>query len=157
MWKHSIPVRLAVIIGVCLLCLYFCTGCSFKSWIPFAGSVVGGGTGALAGPAGGAVGAGTGYAVGKLYVAEEKEREQMQFQMDIVENLTKGDAAAIAEQVLEKKKKEGFFNELTDGIWQVLRLVGLGIAVFLLVPIIYTRFLHKKVKKNEECLGNGSK
>jgi hypothetical protein len=154
-WKHKIPCRLAIIIGVCLLLLFYCTGCSFKSWIPFAGSVVGGGAGAIAGPAGGAVGAGTGYAVGKLYIAEEKEREQMQFQMDIVENLSKGDAAAIAEQVLEQKKKDGFFNDIADEIWNVLRIVGLLIAVWLLVPIFYTRYIQKEVKKNKEEIRNG--
>ena len=152
LWRHNVPIKFALALGLIFLVLYCCTGCG-KSLLPLGGAVVGGGAGAIGGPLTGAAGAGLGYAAGELYLAQD-------FKKDVVEAVSKGDAAAIAKQVLEAEKKGGFFDsvqaKVEDSIFGILRLACLGLAVFLLLPILYTRFIHKQVKKNKETMENGN-
>lgn len=112
-----------------------------------AGAVVGGGAGSLGGPVTGAVGAGTGYAVGELAKNEETANDLQQVK-DKVEALTKGDIEKLVELEL-KENNDGFFETIMSEVWGLLKLVVIGLVLWNVVPILYSRYLHKKQKNNE--------
>ena len=122
--KHAIPI-IYMMLG----------GCSTSSFYPVAGAVVGAGSGALASPVGAVIGSGLGYGVGKgaQLVAENA---------DLAKALTEKDVQTMLEAGMGKQK--GFIDETMDTLYGILKLSVIGIALWNLVPIIYTRYLHKK-------------
>ena len=120
------------------------SGCA--SLYPIGGAIVGGGAGAIAGPVTAAMGAGCGAAAGSI-LAGDKELKQTKEELKA---LTSGDVAKMIE--LQAGKEQSGFDSVVDGIYRVLWLLGVFGLLWVFVPIIYTRFLHKKIKAN----GNGN-
>ena len=120
------------------------SGCA--TLYPIGGAIVGGGAGSLAGPFGAAMGAGCGAAAGSM-LAGDKELKQTKEELKA---LTSGDVAKMIE--LQAGKEQSGFDAGIDGVYRVLWLLGIFGLLWVFVPIIYKRFLHKKIKAN----GNGS-
>jgi len=120
------------------------SGCA--TLYPVGGAILGGGAGSLAGPFGAAMGAGCGAAAGSM-LAGDKELKQTKEELKA---LTSGDVAKMIE--LQAGKEQSGFDAVIDGVYRVLWLLGIFGLLWVFVPIIYTRFLHKKIKAN----GNGT-
>ena len=119
-----------------LICL---SGCRASSTYPRMGAALGGGVGALGGPATAALGAGLGNATGEALKQGELDEEVAK-----IKALTEGDV----EKLLELKMKEegGFLEQMQTWFWSVLKWCILGSVLYFVVPIIYTRHIHKKIK-----------
>jgi len=116
------------------------TGCNMTSMYPMGGAVAGGGTGALVGgPAGGAIGAGVGYGAGKLAALASENK-------DLVKAITEKDVTAMLEAGMGKQK--GFLEEALDTVYGFIKLCLIGVILWNIVPIIYTRYVHKKTNAN---------
>lgn len=126
----------------------FVLGTSCRSLVPLGGSVLGGGIGALGGPVSGGIGAGLGYGVGEFYV-NKKENKNLK---DTVVALTTGDVQKLVDLEIKKKRDSGFFDSILGGVYQLITWGAVALAVWVLVPVFYTRFIHKEVKKNKEQL-----
>ncbi len=96
----------------------------------------------VGGPGGAALGAGAGAVSGSL-LASERDVKVAQAR---IEALTRGDVSELVAQELDEAKTNGFFDTLLQEVYGVIKLVALGLAAWLLVPIIYTKYLHKKLK-----------
>jgi hypothetical protein len=116
------------------------SGCNFRAAYPAIGGGLGGGVGSLAGPggaiAGGIAGAGIGTAMMETGAHAAIEAK--------VDALTSGDVAQLIKQQAAKEKSG--FDTIVDNIYRVLWLLGIGAALWLFIPILYTRFIHKKLK-----------
>lgn len=141
--KH---IRLVVLLAVITFVLMTCS-CSLKKFYPMGGAVLGGGTGALGGPAMAAVGAGTGWAAGELAKGDEELKEAQ----ETITALTQGDVQTLVEKGLSEQR--GTFDKIVDGIYDTLLICGIGIGLYLILPVLYTRYLHKKT--NEQLTKNG--
>lgn len=130
--------ELLIIIFITVLLL---TGsCSMKQFYPLAGSTVGGGIGALGGPGTAAAGAGLGYAAGEM----AKGNEELEEAKETIQALTTGDVETLVQKRMEAAKQEGFFDTILDGVYDVMILSLILIAGWNLIPMIYTRYVHKK-------------
>jgi hypothetical protein len=116
------------------------SGCA--SMAPIGGAILGGGVGSIAGPVGGAAGAGLGAAAGSIW-AGDKELTQTKEELKA---LSTGDVAKMIE--LQAGREQSGFDQVIDGVYRVLWLLGIFGVLWVFVPIIYTRFLHKKIKAN---------
>ena len=122
-----------------LLVLTF-TGCNVTSMYPVAGAVGGAGAGAAVGGVPGAIiGSGVGYGSGKLGQLASDNK-------DLVQAITEKDVQALLEAGIGKQK--GFIEEALDTIYGFIKLCLIGIVLWNLVPIIYTRYVHKKASAN---------
>jgi hypothetical protein len=123
-----------------MVMLFLTSGCSFRAAYPAIGGGLGGGVGSLAGPggaiAGGIAGAGIGTAMMETGAHAAIEAK--------VDALTSGDVAALIKQQAAEEKSG--FDGIIDGIYRVLWLLGIGAALWVFIPILYTRFIHKKLK-----------
>lgn len=126
-------------------CLFFFSGCSLKTLLPPSLAVVGGGVGAMSGnPAVAAVSAGAGAAAGHLIIMDEDKRVQ---QEQVITALTTGDANALIDAKLNAAKNNGFFDGVLTEVYGVIKLCVIGLAAWILVPMIYS---HWRAKKSEE-------
>ena len=132
--------RLACCFIICLLVV----SCSLRSLLPPSLAVVGGGAGAIGGPATAAVGAGAGAAAGHLILMDETAREDKKV---MVEALTSGDVEKLVEHRLTKAKDEGFFDSVLTEVYGVIKLTAIGLALWFLVPMIYSHWRAKKTEK----------
>ena len=117
MSKGDIVLFLDILLIVAMVLLV--TSCKISSWYPVMGSVAGGASGAVLGPAGGAVGAGVGYAGGKT-AQMMTENEDLK---ETVDALTHGDVSKLVEQGLESQASG--FQEFTESIKKILTVAGL--------------------------------
>ena len=85
-------------------------------------------------------------AVGELARGEEKVKAQA----TIIKALSTGDVDKLVQQGLEDAKKSGFFDSILDEVYGLLQLVVIGLGLWVAVPLLYTMFVHRKVKKNED-------
>lgn len=116
------------------------TGCAIRDAYPIAGAVAGAGGGAAIGGVPGAViGSGVGYGAGKLGQLADANK-------DLVKAISEKDVAAMLEAGMGKQK--GFFEEALDTIYGFIKLCLIGIILWNLVPILYTRYVHKKASAN---------
>ncbi len=121
--------------------MFFLTsGCSFRAAYPAIGAGLGGGAGSVAGPGGAVGGAMLGSAVGTAMM-ERGAHAAIEAKVDA---LTSGDVAALIKQQAAEEKSG--FDGIIDGIYRVLWLLGIGAALWVFIPILYTRFIHKKLK-----------
>ena len=120
------------------------SSCSIRKFYPLAGSVVGGSAGSLGGPAGAALGAGTGWTVGELAKGDSELAEAK----ETIEALTSGDVETLVNKGL--KEQEGTISKMLDEVWSFVRLCLFGVIAWNLLPILYTRYVHKKSCQNEE-------
>ena len=116
----------------------FLGGCSFRALYPTAGAVIGGGAGSIAGPVGGAIGAGAGAATGQLLAGDE----ELQDAKDTITAISRGDVEGMFAAASGKQK--GFVDEAIDGVIGFVKLCLIFLVLWNLIPIIYTRYIHKK-------------
>lgn len=123
-----------------ILFLLLASSCKMTSLYPVAGAVAGAGGGAAVGGVPGAVvGSGIGYGAGKLGQLASENKQ-------LVKAITEKDVAAMLEAGMGKQK--GFFEEALDTIYDFIKLCLIGVVLWNLVPIIYTRYVHKKTNAN---------
>tara|TARA_R100000808_G_scaffold5637_1_gene16980 strand:+ start:1422 stop:1835 length:414 start_codon:yes stop_codon:yes gene_type:complete len=120
------------------IALLFLGGCSFRALYPTAGAVIGGGAGSIAGPVGGAIGAGAGAATGQLLAGDE----ELQDAKDTITAISRGDVEGMLAAATGKQK--GFVDEAIDGVIGFVKLCLIFLVLWNLIPIIYTRYIHKK-------------
>ena len=118
--------------------LLFLGGCSFRALYPTAGAVIGGGAGSVIGPVGGAIGAGAGAATGQLLAGDE----ELQDAKDTITAISRGDVEGMLAAATGKQK--GFVDEAIDGVVGFVKLCLIFLVLWNLIPIIYTRYIHKK-------------
>ena len=112
--------------------------CSVRTFYPTMGGVVGGAAGALAGPVTAAAGAGAGVMAGELM----KGNEDLPEAKDTITAISKGDVEGLIAAGMGKQK--GFVDEAIDAVMGTIKLICIGLILWNVVPILYTRFLHKK-------------
>ena len=124
--------------------IYFiCCGCSWHNFAPTAGAGIGAGIGSIGG-VGGAVGGGlAGGAIGQII--EKSSDEDIKEKVEAFEALSKGEASKMIE--LSMKDQKGWIESTLDNLWDLLILCGIGFALWNFVPILYSRYLHKKQKE----------
>lgn len=135
---------IVLIVDVILICvLILLSSCKISSWYPVAGSVAGGASGAVLGPAGGAIGAGVGYAGGKTaqMMTENKDLKET------VDALTHGDVSKLVEKGLESQTTG--FNEFTDSIKKILTVAGSVLLAYLCIPILLAKKTATRCAKEE--------
>lgn len=120
----------------------FFTGCSKASFYPGLGATGGAAIGSVGGPGGAAGGAAIGWGVGEIskYV-EENEHLATQ-----VKALSEGDVEQLVANQLDAAKDNGFFDSILNEIYGLLKIGLVGVILWNVIPIIYTRYVHKKAK-----------
>ena len=87
-----------------------------------------------------------GGAIGQII--EKSHDEEVEAQIDALDDfLNKGDATALIEQSMGEQK--GWMEQTIDGIVDFIILCVIGLVLWNVVPILYSRFLHKKMKIEE--------
>ena len=129
-----------ILIFSLLVASSFASSCSLSMLYPAAGAVAGGATGAIVGgPPGAGVGAGLGYGSGKIAQLTSDNKE-------LVQAMNEGDVQGIVASQLEEHK--GWYDETLDNLYGILKLCCIGVILWNVIPIIYTRYVHKKANKN---------
>ena len=105
-------------------------------------SSAGGGAGGIAGPMGAAVGAGAGAAAGQLLAGDEDLKAAKAQTQQVIASLSKGDVEGMLAAAAGKQK--GFVDEAIDGVIGFVKLCLIFLVLWNLIPIIYTRYIHKK-------------
>tara|TARA_B100000902_G_scaffold30724_1_gene36786 strand:+ start:5539 stop:5985 length:447 start_codon:yes stop_codon:yes gene_type:complete len=133
--------KLFIILGLCS-CTISCT--SLKPLLPPSLAVVGGGVGALGGsPVTAGLGAGLGAGAGYLIV---QGSDKVDSEVRVLKALTTGDVNAVVTEKLKSARDEGFFDHIFTEIYGVLKLCVIGLALWILVPMVYTHWQTKKIK-----------
>ena len=136
MWKFWV---------VSLILCSSCSTMSFKPLLPATLGAVGGGIGALGGsPVTAGLGAGLGAGAGTLLV---QGSEKVESEVRVLKALTTGDVNEVVEAKLKSAKEEGFFDGVLTEVYGVIKLSVIGLALWILVPMIYTHWVSKKTKK----------
>ena len=132
-----------------LLLTLACAGCSLSSLYPGAGSVSGAAVGGTAGPAGAAAGALGGYGAGALAQAQSDGKSDAATAVQTLQALSEGDVKKLLE--LKMQEQGSKIDGITSTIWTTLKVAALVIIGFFLIPIIWSRQNHKKIKEVMEC------
>jgi hypothetical protein len=117
-------------------------GCSKATFYPLAGSVGGATVGALGGPGPAAGGAALGWGVGKGAQLMEENKGLA----NKAKALSEGDVQKLVQLQLDEKMDDGFFDSMLDEVYGFLKLCLVGVILWNVVPIIYTRYVHNKAK-----------
>ena len=106
------------------------------------GATGGAAVGSLGGPGTAAGGAALGWGVGEVskYVEENKHLT------DQVKALSEGDVQQLVKNQLDESMDDGFFYGMLTEIYGLLKLCLVGVVLWNVIPIIYTRYVHKKTK-----------
>lgn len=120
----------------------FFTGCSKASFYPVLGATGGAAVGSLGGPGTAAGGAAVGWGVGEV----SKYVEQNKHLSDQVKALSEGDVQELVQLQLDEAKDNGFFDSILTEIYGLLKICIIGVVLWNVIPIIYTRYVHKKTK-----------
>jgi hypothetical protein len=113
-----------------------------------AGAVIGGAGGSLGGPVGAGAGAGLGYAAGEVIKASDEEADSVATNIKTIKALSEGDISKLVELQLEQESN-GWMDKVLDEIYGLLKLSAIGFALYLLIPILYTKYLHKKNERHK--------
>ncbi len=118
-----------------------CSGCSWHNFAPTALAGAGAGIGSIGGIPGAIGGGFAGGAIGQII--EKSHDEEIEAKIQAVDEfLNKGDATKlIAESMGEQK---GWIESTIDNLIDLMILGGIGLLLWNVVPIIYSRYLHKK-------------
>jgi len=126
-----------------ILAILLLQSCSMKSIAPTIGGGIGAGGGALAGGIPGAVvGGSLGAGAGQLVHELDRNKEAQQ----TISALTQGDVEKLVS--IQMQEHKSWFSKALDGLKSILLYSAIGFALYLLIPIIYTR--HKVKKINNE-------
>ena len=119
-----------------------------RSLYPTIGGGVGAGVGSIGGPGGAVVGGLSGAAVGSILKGDDDVKKIS----STVKAISEGDVQGLIQQGLLEQRS--LFEQIIDGIYDLLLLCGIGVGLWILVPIIYSRHLHKKTdQKISESTG----
>ena len=124
--------------SVLLLLVLLSTSCSMRTLYPAMGAGVGAGAGSLAGP-GGAIAGGIGGALTGQILKGEDDVEEI---VSTVKQISEGDVEGLISSRM--KEHRTFVDKVLDGMRDLLLWTGIGCAVLFLVPMIYSRWIHKK-------------
>ena len=131
----------------CLLLSAIClSSCSLKKFYPLGGAVVGGSAGSIGGPVSAGLGAGAGWTVGELAKGDADLKQAQQ----TIKALTTGDVDTLVQQRLEDAKNNGFFDGILDEVYGLLKICVIGLSAWVVIPLLYTRHVHKKQKEKDE-------
>ena len=132
-----------------LMLLLTTSGCSLSSLYPVAGSVSGAAIGGIAGPAGAGAGALGGYGLGAVAQAKSDGKSDAANAVQTLQALSEGDVKKLLE--LKMQEQGSKIDGITSTIWTTLKVAALVIIGFFLIPIIWSRQNHKKIKEVMEC------
>ena len=121
-----------------IFAVFLLGGCSVRSFYPTIGGVVGGAAGSIGGPVVAAASAGAGVMVGEM----AKGNADLEEAKDTIKALSKGDVEGLIAAGLGEQK--GFVDNAIDAVMDTIKLVCIGLLIWNIVPIVYTRFVHKK-------------
>jgi len=127
-----------------VMLLLFMTGC-LKTMAPTGLAVVGGGLGSIGGPWGSALGAGGGAALGQVIKGEAEVIKAQEKAQEVIKALSEGDVEKMIE--LRAGEQEGIFDKVVDGIYRLLYLGGLCMALWFVLPWVWAK---KHVKQTVE-------
>ena len=118
------------------------SGCSKASFYPALGATGGAAVGSLGGPGAAAGGAALGWGVGEVakYTEENAHLTQQ------VKALSEGDVKQLVANQLDESMDNGFFDSMLTEIYGLLKVCLIGVVLWNVIPIIYTRYVHKKAK-----------
>ena len=120
----------------------FFFGCSKASFYPALGATGGAAVGSLGGPGAAAGGAAVGWGVGEV----SKYMEENQHLTAQVQALSEGDVEQLVKNQLDESMDNGFFDGLLTEFYGLLKVCLVGVVLWNVIPIIYTRYVHKKAK-----------
>ena len=120
----------------------FFFGCSKASFYPALGATGGAAVGSLGGPGAAAGGAAVGWGVGEV----SKYMEENQHLTQQVKALSEGDIKQLVNNQLDESMDNGFFDSMLTEIYGLLKVCLIGVVLWNVIPIIYTRYVHKKAK-----------
>ena len=110
-----------------------------RSFYPTMGGVVGAAAGgAIGGPVAAGVAGGAGVMAGELMKGNADLKEAK----DTITAISKGDVEGLIAVGMGKQK--GFVDNAIDAVMDTVKLICIGLILWNVVPILYTRFLHKK-------------
>ena len=137
---------------IILLVLPVLSSCSMRTFYPTIGAVVGGAGGGLSGgPLGAAAGAGTGAAIGQIAKGEGDVQAAKEETKEVIKAISEGDVKRMIE--IQAGEQKGTFDKVIDGIYKVLWLLGIGAALWFILPIIWAKsHVKKAVAKHVEEL-----
>tara|TARA_R110002020_G_scaffold398352_3_gene608414 strand:+ start:1980 stop:2411 length:432 start_codon:yes stop_codon:yes gene_type:complete len=136
------------------LLLLLVGGCSMRSLYPTIGGGLGAGVGSIGGVGGAVAGGMSGAAVGSILKGDDDVKKIT----STVKAISEGDVQGLINQGLLEQRS--LFDQIIDGIYDLLLLCGVGVGLWILVPIIYSRYLHKKTDakiSEQEKKGNQMK
>ena len=125
-----------------------------RSLYPTIGGGLGAGVGSIGGVGGAIAGGMSGAAVGSILKGDADVKKMA----STVKAISEGDVQVLLEQGL--LEQSSLFDQIIDGIYDLLLLCGVGVGLWILVPIIYSRHLHKKTDtrlSEQEKKGNKMK
>jgi hypothetical protein len=93
---------------------------------------------------GAGLGAGLGAGAGSLLLLDKSKDQSEEL---VIEALTKDGANALINAKLESAKNNGFFDGVLEEVYGVLKLCVIGLALWILVPMLYTHY-HARKNKN---------
>ena len=101
----------------------------------------------MGGPVTAAAGAGVGVMAGEMAKGNDELKQAKQ----TISALSKGDVEGLIAAGIGKQR--GFMDEALDAVYGMIKLCLIGVLLYATVPILYTRFVHKKhtngnIKKN---------
>ena len=119
--------------------LLFLGGCSLRPlYAPMGGALGAAAGGAVGGVGGAFLGGGAGAATGGLLAGED----ELQDAKDTITAISRGDVEGMLAAATGKQK--GFVDEAIDGVIGFVKLCLIFLVLWNLIPIIYTRYIHKK-------------
>lgn len=121
---------------------FFTIGCSKASFYPAIGATGGAAVGSLGGPATAAGGATVGWGIGEV----SKYIEENQHLTEQVKALNEGDVQKLVKNQLDESMDNGFFDSMLTEFYGLLKVCLVGVVLWNVIPIIYTRYVHKKAK-----------
>jgi hypothetical protein len=129
-----------------LISAFIClSSCSIKKFYPLGGAVAGGAAGSIGGPVSAGLGAGAGWTIGELAKGDEELKQAKQ----TIQALTTGDVNKLVEQRLEEAKGDGFFDSILDGIYDLLLIALIAVALWIIIPMWYTHYIVNKNKNDK--------
>ena len=119
--------------------LLFLGGCSLRPlYAPMGGALGAAAGGAVGGVGGAFLGGGAGAATGGLLAGED----ELQDAKATITAISRGDVEGMLAAATGKQK--GFVDEAIDGVIGFVKLCLIFLVLWNLIPIIYTRYIHKK-------------
>jgi hypothetical protein len=136
------PLRFTLLVIFAIAIIALLSSCSMKTFAPTALGAVGGGVGAIGGPGTAFAGAAAGAAAGQII----KESDKVERQAEKIKALTEGDVSKLVE--LKLKEERGWFEKTIDGVYQILMISALGMALYAVFNFWHGRKLAQKINTN---------